>query len=66
MIIHTVTRGLNPDVRRKDPGVEWLREAPEHWEIRQLKYVTECLDRKRIPLNAEQRWEMQGEYPIGG
>lgn len=66
LIIHTVTRGLNPDVRRKDPGVEWLREVPEHWEIRQLKYVTECLDRKRIPLNAEQRWEMQGEYPYWG
>lgn len=34
-IIHrAVTRGLDPDVKLKDSGVEWLREVPEHWEMR--------------------------------
>lgn len=34
-IIHrAVTRGLDPDVRLKDSGVEWLGDVPEHWEIR--------------------------------
>jgi type I restriction enzyme S subunit len=34
-IIHrAVTRGLNPDVRLKPSGVEWLGDVPEHWEIR--------------------------------
>jgi type I restriction enzyme S subunit len=33
-IIHrAVTRGLDPDVRLKPSGVEWLGDVPEHWEI---------------------------------
>lgn len=32
-IIHgAVTRGLNPNVRLKTSGVEWLGEIPEHWD----------------------------------
>jgi type I restriction enzyme S subunit len=34
-IIHrAVTRGLDPDVRFKPSGVEWMGEVPEHWEVR--------------------------------
>ena len=37
-IIHrAVTRGLDPNVRLKPSGVEWLGEVPEHWEVRQLR-----------------------------
>jgi type I restriction enzyme, S subunit len=32
-IHRAVTRGLDPNVRLKDSGVEWLGEVPEHWEI---------------------------------
>jgi type I restriction enzyme, S subunit len=32
LINHAVTKGLNPDVRMKDSGVEWLGEIPSHWE----------------------------------
>ncbi len=36
-IIHrAVTRGLDPDVRLKPSGVEWLGDVPEHWEVRRL------------------------------
>ena len=36
-IIHrAVTRGLDPNVRLKPSGVEWLGEVPEHWEIYKL------------------------------
>lgn len=32
ILIHrTVTRGLNPNVKLKDSGVEWMGEIPEHW-----------------------------------
>ncbi|NCC36224.1 MAG: restriction endonuclease subunit S, partial [Chloroflexia bacterium] len=38
-IIHrAVTRGLDPDVRLKPSGVEWMGEVPEHWEIWQIGY----------------------------
>jgi len=40
-IIHrAVTCGLDPNVRLKPSGVEWLGEIPEHWEFRQVRRVT--------------------------
>jgi len=33
VISHAVTKGLNPDVRMKPSGVEWLGEVPEHWQV---------------------------------
>lgn len=37
-IIHrAVTRGLDPNVRLKPSGVEWLGDIPEHWEVLPLK-----------------------------
>ena len=34
-IMHSaVTRGLDPNVRVKPSGVEWLGDVPEHWEVR--------------------------------
>ncbi|MHB9149130.1 MAG: restriction endonuclease subunit S [Thermoleophilia bacterium] len=45
-IIHqAVTRGLNPNVRLKPSGVEWLGDVPEHWEVVALRRrwsVTDC------------------------
>jgi type I restriction enzyme S subunit len=36
-IIHrAVTRGLDPNVRLKPSGVEWLGDVPEHWEVVRL------------------------------
>jgi type I restriction enzyme, S subunit len=39
-IIHrAVTRGLDPNVRLKPSGVEWLGDVPEHWGVTQLRSV---------------------------
>ena len=41
-IIHrAVTRGLDPNVRLKPSGIEWLGDVPEHWEVRRLRYLIE-------------------------
>lgn len=37
LITRVVTKGLNPDVKMKDSGVEWLGEMPEHWELIRVK-----------------------------
>lgn len=37
LITETVTKGLNSDVKKKDSGIEWIGEIPEHWEIIKLK-----------------------------
>ena len=33
VITETVTKGLDPDVKMKDSGVEWIGEIPEHWQV---------------------------------
>ena len=38
IISHAVTRGLNPNVRMKDSGIEWLEDVPEHWVISHLRW----------------------------
>lgn len=37
IITEAVTKGLNPYVKLKDSGVEWIGEIPEHWESSKLK-----------------------------
>ena len=37
VINQAVTRGLDPNVRLKPSGVEWLGDVPEHWDILPLK-----------------------------
>ena len=39
LITETVTKGLNPNVKLKDSGIEWIGSIPEHWEIKKLKYL---------------------------
>lgn len=39
LIIQAVTRGLDPNVKLKDSGVEWLGDIPRHWTKLALKYV---------------------------
>jgi len=38
IINQTVTKGLNPKVKMKDSGIEWLDEVPEHWNIASLRW----------------------------
>ena len=37
IINNAVTKGLNPNAKMKDSGVEWIGEVPEHWEVRKVK-----------------------------
>lgn len=46
LINRAVTKGLNPDVKMKDSGVEWIGEIPEHWEIKRAKYIFNLIDER--------------------
>ena len=37
IINHAVTHGLDPKVKMKDSGIEWIGEVPEHWEMCRFK-----------------------------
>ncbi|MCC5002871.1 restriction endonuclease subunit S, partial [Klebsiella quasipneumoniae subsp. similipneumoniae] len=33
LITHAVTKGLDPNVKMKDSGIEWIGQVPEHWKV---------------------------------
>lgn len=39
IIQNAVTKGLDPNAKMKDSGVEWIGEIPEDWELYKLKYL---------------------------
>ena len=39
VINEAVTKGLNPNAKMKDSGIEWLGEIPEDWELKPLKHL---------------------------
>ncbi|AQY37368.1 restriction endonuclease subunit S [Bacillus thuringiensis] len=39
IITEAVTKGLNPNVKMKDSGVEWIDEIPEQWEKTRLDFI---------------------------
>lgn len=42
IITHAVTKGLDPNVKMKDSGVEWIGEVPEGWGVKTIKFVASC------------------------
>lgn len=44
VITEAVTKGLNPKVKLKDSGIEWIGKIPEEWNVKKLKYLI------RVPL----------------
>lgn len=43
LITEVVTKGLDPNVKMKDSGIEWIGEIPEHWEIISLGLIFEYI-----------------------
>lgn len=56
VISHPVTKGLNPNAKMKDSGIEWLGEVPEHWEIGGLtRFIGPVVDyRGRTPTKVDE------------
>jgi type I restriction enzyme, S subunit len=43
ILIHkAVTQGLDPSVKMKNSGVEWIGDVPKHWEVKRLRYIGKC------------------------
>jgi type I restriction enzyme, S subunit len=49
VIYRAVTRGLDPNVRLKPSGVDWIGDLPQHWEVRRLGLLL----RERGETNAD-------------
>jgi type I restriction enzyme S subunit len=49
IITRAITKGLEPKVKMKDSGVEWIGEIPEGWEVKKLKYITTKIGSGKTP-----------------
>ena len=58
LVHQAVTRGLDPNVRLKPSGMEWLGDVPEQWDISRVKNEFYSLNHQRIPLSATERRTM--------
>lgn len=66
IINNAVTKGLNPNVKMKDSGVEWIGEVPEHWQLLPYRYLFYNLDKLRMPITADQRSRNNPQYDYYG
>lgn len=48
IIQRAVTRGLDPKVKLKPSGVEWLGEVPEHWEVLRCRFLFREIDKRSV------------------
>ena len=62
-IIHrAVTRGLDPNVRLKPSGVEWLGHVPGHWEVWQIGHCAR-VGNGSTPSRGNAGYWSGGTYP---
>jgi type I restriction enzyme, S subunit len=59
-INQAVTKGLDPSVKMKDSGIEWIGEIPEHWETKKLKFMTEKINSGITPKGGSITYEDYG------
>ena len=52
IINQAVTKGLDPNAKMKDTGIEWLGEVPEHWSLKPIKHCTK-INREALPENTD-------------
>lgn len=63
LISHAVTRGLDPNAKMKDSGIEWLGEIPAHWEVKRLKRFVRLRSGESITAY---EIDETGDYPVYG
>ncbi|MBU4575255.1 MAG: restriction endonuclease subunit S, partial [Desulfarculus sp.] len=62
VISHAVTKGLNPDAKMKDSGIEWLGEIPEHWSIGAIAWIGRVMNGS-TPSNSKPDYWEDGSVP---
>ncbi|PNT90336.1 restriction endonuclease subunit S [Clostridium thermosuccinogenes] len=57
IITEAVTKGLNPNARMKDSGVDWIGEIPEHWRLSKIKYES-LINNKTLSESTDDDYEI--------
>lgn len=62
IINQAVTKGIDPNIKLKDSGIEWIGEIPECWEVKKLKHLAKICNGK----DQKQVLDDEGKYPVYG
>jgi type I restriction enzyme, S subunit len=57
VILHAITKGLNPAASIKDSGIELLGEIPRHWEIMPLRFLAKFVSGGTPDKKVPSYWE---------
>jgi type I restriction enzyme S subunit len=57
LITQAVTKGLNPDVKMKNSGIEWCDIFPEDWNVISLKWISKIYAGGTPDKSVETYWE---------
>ena len=66
IINNAVTKGLDPNVKMKPSGIDWIGDIPEHWQLKPYRYLFYNLDYLRKPISADQRSRNNPQYDYYG
>lgn len=61
-ISQSVTKGLNPKVKMKHSGIEWIGEVPAHWRISPIRSVAR-LESGHTPSRQRPEWWVDCTVP---
>lgn len=60
LINHVITKGLDPNVKLKDSGIEWIGEIPAHWIVSTLRYYVEKVGSGSTPRGGSEVYVDEG------
>ena len=55
VITQAVTKGIRPNRKMKDSGIEWIGEIPEEWELKPFRRVLIERNEKNSPVKSTER-----------
>ena len=62
LITHAVTKGLDPNAKMKDSGVEWIGQVPEHWDVVQSRRLFS--ERKERARDDDKQYTSSQKYGV--
>lgn len=63
LITHAVTKGLDPNVKMKASGIDWIGDIAENWEIKRIKTLCKILrGASPRPIDDPKYFDENGEY----
>lgn len=62
LITHAVTKGLDPNVKMRDSGVEWIGEVPDAWSFQPIKFLASIGNGSTPTKDNDTYWE-NGHFP---